>query len=369
MKVRERTVQSKKLRKGSIMIFCVVMMTAVTTVVSATLDLSRIVELRQHQMEREAAWDYAEFGMVSIAEAQMKDSHVYTQDETRTINGITARIRTVSDPMFEGDRGVKATISGILEGKPRQADLRIGKRGPINPFWFAFGHDDGVEIDGTLNVIGDTYHGGDVEYSSNIPTFDGNYYTSESSAPLASNSYRRLLNQMKWFPSWNELDYLSVAVIPYIGNQSWTNPKLSSGSFPTPVYHVAGNLDIGGNYIGNVTIYVKGNLTIKNLKRSNPDVDRYVFIVDGNAILDGNSVECFLIVKGDLLLSNSSSSRMDLIGSFWGTTFATNGRRCSIQADEYFWINPGMGAQYRVPGLWEDDPGLNPVGGGTLPVK
>jgi hypothetical protein len=351
-----------KLKKGSIMIFCVVMMTAVTTVVSATLDLSRIVELRQHQMEREAAWDYTEFAMISIAEAKMKDELVYAQDETRVLNGISARIQTVSDPLFEGDRGVKATISGILEGKNRQVETRIGKRGPINPFWFAFGYNDEFEIGGTLNVIGDSYHGSEISYRVTPPAFDGNYYTSEPSAPLASSAYRTLLNQSKWFPTWVGLDYLLVSTTKYVGNQVWSGPSFSSGVMPPPVYHVSGNLDISGNYSGNATIYVAGNLMIKNLRRRDPDQDRFVFIVDGNVLVDGPNVECFIVTNRAILPSNPTNPRINFIGSFWCNTLTLDTGRFVMNADEYFWINPGMGVQYRIPGLWEEDPGMNPLG-------
>lgn len=355
-----RSDKRKRTRKGSIMIFCVVMMTAITTVISATLDLSRIIELRQHQIERETAWKYTEFGLISIAEAQMKSTKQFSQDETRIINGVTARITTISDPLFEGDRSVLATISGQLEGKARSRTARIGKRGPINPFWFALGSESEVQVDGSLAVTGDIYIGGTITATLSRPIFDGNYYTDKPGAPFASSNYRLLINQSTISPSWESSTYVPVATSVLNGNENWNKPLFPNRTQGSEVHIVNGNLEVSGTYVGNATIYVNGNLSIKGIVPKNAAQDRYVFIVDGNVLLDGSNTECFIICKGEIQAATNTPVRRTLRGAFWSQKFQTNTGRFTIVHDEFFWLNPDAAAEYRVPGMWEENGSLNP---------
>jgi hypothetical protein len=347
-----------KKRRGSVMIFAVVLMAAITTVISTTLDLARIVELRQHQAEREANWRFAVDGIKAIAQVQAEKQHNYQQSFSQTINGIAFTVGAVESKTSTGM--MVATVSGDLDGKSRQESFQFGKRSQVNPFWFVLSTTDSFNLNKDVKAMnGDLVLRNQISFQGGslfIGNSKGDIYTSKSSLPANFTQYLA-----KYYSQPNIGDVIDLPMYQLnaqsviAGGKSLISPVHPNIDTPAQLLYVDGNLNASGTYQGDATYVVAGDLTLDRFVPRNGTSDRVVFVVNGNVYLTSNASRCFVYAKGFIGKSGSGSSAVILTGSAHCSGLNLPGAPGEFYYDNFFLNNQSMAANYFIPGFWEQN--------------
>jgi hypothetical protein len=367
MRIRERRQHSSadgvKKRRGSVMIFSVVLMAAITTVIATTLDLARIVELRQHQSEREAKWRFAVDGIQAISQVKTEKLHEYNQQSTISINNIDFDYRVNEDPA-QGNKMMVGTVSGVLEGNSRQETFQFGKRSQINPFWFLLSTTNQFSINKDMKTFGgDLVLRDRVTFltgSRFIGNWTGDVYTSRSSVSASVTRFDSFFYNQPFVGDPIDLalyERSASSVLP--GGTVLKNINNAQIDTPAALIYVDGDLTVLGNFQGNATYVVAGNLNIDGFAPSNPATDRVVFVVAGSVSLTSAVSQCFIYTQGSLLKGGGGTSATILTGAVHCRDLNLPGVPAEFYMDSYFLNNPTKAADYFIPGFWEQNGVLN----------
>ena len=367
MRIRERRQHSSadgvKKRRGSVMIFSVVLMAAITTVIATTLDLARIVELRQHQSEREAKWRFAVDGIQAITQVNTEKLHEYNQQSNISINNIDFDYRVNEDPS-QGNKMMVGTVSGVLEGNSRQETFQFGKRSQINPFWFLLSTTNPFSINRDMKTYdGDLVLRDKVTFYSDsniIGNRTGDVYTSRSNLSSDFNRFNSYLYNQPFVGDPIDLTlYKQTALSVLTGGTVLKNINNARIDTPAALFYVNGDLTVLGTYRGDATYVVAGNLIIDGFRPSDAASDRVVFVVAGDVYMTSATSRCFIYSSGSLMRSGSGSSARILTGAVHCSSLNLPGIPAEFYFDSYFVDEPTKAADYFIPGFWEQNGVLN----------
>ena len=341
----------KNIRKrGSVLIFCVVLMASVSTILMSTADVGQFTTLRQLRTEDDVRFDYTEDSIKAIFTQKAREtSLILPSDETLTINGynvlVSARAGTgAQSRMVELD----TTITGRRATRRRQ--LFIGSRGPVSPMWFAFGTDSDFVPIRDVTITGDAYLGGDYILGGTVTQVTGDLYcqrqtlSDQMMVGGATTLGRRLVS-----PILDSDSYLAAASSKTSGNQVCKSLSHSSmGGYQSLWYHT-GNLVFDVQYRGRGTVFVKGDVEIKKFDRDSGTAEGLI-IVEGNVDFKTDIFEGFLICSGEVRVA--TGARVDVRGAIWANIFELGNKRLTVDFDNFFWNNPTFDKRMRVPGMW-----------------
>ena len=340
----------KRRDRASILIFCVILMAAVGTIVLTTADLGRAAYRRQALVERDAKFDYSLDGLIAVYSRRIEYNDVIVPTtEEFDVGGLSYKVDLAAGTGARS-RFVDLTVALDVPGYARKRSYALGNLGKVSPTWFGLGTDWDFTPAGTVTVNGDAYLGSDSVLGTNTATVSGSLYcqrTSLTATPTVSG--RTYMGSRNLTPVLDDLTYAAAASTKTSGNQ---NPLIVAfvplGLLQTLWYH-SGNMTLNVAYTGQGTIFVKGNLTISNFKRT-LGVDQAVIVVSGNVTVDASQFDGFLICDGKVTCTNASGLTVN--GGIWANQLVQNCPSITVNFDPFFWNDPSNDARLRVPGMW-----------------
>ena len=328
------------------MIIVVILIAAITTIIAASVDLSRMAVYKQSQSEREAKWQYCvESGQAFVVEDLVALADT-TQSFAKTVNGINLAVSCSPDSFWNSGTSTLITVTGSLDGKSRTTRDYVGKRTKVNPCQFAMYFTTTFAHTIALNVTGDVYMAGTIDASR--LTLAGDLYCPNVTAPiLASHTGSYVGRQPGQSIVLDSAKYLAEVISPTSGTLTLNNPTGVGTLIHSDLRHHTGDLTVSGTATGEITIFVNGNVTIDNLVESVLPLGRLVVICKGNVTLLGSRCDVFVICDGDV------DWKCDVVnGSVSGSTFTKSKPGSVMNFDSYFVSTPSSGFRYYIPGQW-----------------
>ncbi len=339
-----------KRKRAMVMIFVVIMVASITTIIAASVDFGRMASYKQHQLEREAKWQYCVDSAKALVTQDLAASSAYTQSISKTLNGVNLSISSAQDSTWNDPNGEKIVTSGTLEGKAKSSTTYMGKRATVQPPQFALFFTNRATPDAAVTSNADIYYNGTFDASKF--RVSGDVYSSATTSPtfmLLTGSFIGRQPGLKI--SLDDNSYYNNASVKTSGTSTLSSPlNLLSLTHSQLRYHT-GNLTITGTVTGEITVFVKGNVTIKSVSWLTTLISRLVVICDGNVSIDGGTSYAFIICNGDVTSTDSGSSRT-IYGSIAGANFVDTQSTYRVVYDNYFNTNQSGGYRYWLPGQW-----------------
>jgi hypothetical protein len=341
-------------KRGTMMIFVAFMMVAVTTILAASSDLSRIARVRQAQTEREIKWNLAVESAKALAVEGLSTSMNSPQTFSATVNNIPLTIQSELSSSWSNGNGAKVTVSGTLAGKPRQTDFYLGKRSIPNPAVFGcfvtsfFAPNNFWGDKETLRIVGDLYCP-KRSYLRGVEV-SGDLYSSLRAQPTLESLGGSFFGYQPGMSiGLDSAKYSPVADVSTTGDLVLNSPTNSASGTRSKLFYHKGTLTIKGTVTGEITIYVSGNAIIQNPKLATSR-DRLVVIVDGDVEVAKGTSEVFLISNGEATFTDSGSRTIK--GSLACATLKSLSDNITVDFDSYFVNDPVRSAKFRIPGQW-----------------
>ena len=333
-----------------VMIIVVILIAAITTIIAASVDLSRMAVYKQNQAEREAKWQYCvDSGQAFVVEDLVALAGT-TQSFSKTVNGINLAVSSAPDLSWNELTSTKLIVTGTIDGKSRTTELYVGKRQTVNPCKFGLFVTTLLEPDSNVVLTGDAYAG--VTTDAERLSITGDLYCPNAVVPtIGSLTGSYLGRQPTQSITLDRAAYSAQAAIFTSGNLSLTNPTyIGSGAHSQLRYHT-GDLTIQGSTRGEITIFVDGNVTLDNIVNRAGFLGRLVIISTGDVKIEPGTCEAFVIASGKVGDKVRNGART-LNGSLAGGELNKIKHNLTINFDDYFATNALGGFRYWLPGQW-----------------
>ncbi len=332
------------------MIFVALMLLAATTIITSSVDMSRMARLKLGSLERDAKWNLClDSAKALIVEALAKTGST-TQNLSTTLNGIPLNIQSRSTSSWGNGQGCQITVTGTQDGQSRTATLYVGERVTVNPAQFACMVTTQLKpgSQGTLKCRGDLYcpvstTGTGIDARSDV-------YSPLPASPSFSNLDGHFIGrQPKPAISLSNSKYAAVASTTSSGTITLNSPSGPTSWGNSKVYYHTGNLTISGTVTGRVTVYVAGNVVLSNpsLSTSNGS-HRLVVIANGNVTIRSGDSDANVIASGTVTVSGTAN----LNGSLACGTLSGLTSNLTINYDGYFEYWSFESDNFRIPGQW-----------------
>lgn len=329
-------------------------MAAMTTIIASSLDLSAVVEKRQHQMEREAAWQYAQEAAIARVQDRINEANQWTNDFWISINGLSVRARSRASTTWEVGKGVEIDVSGTLDGRFRSVSLRRSGREEPNIFTLAFGVLRQMEMTSNINVTGDAYFLSEPNFNDATQlSVNGDIFTAEVSAEGLEESAVGALyvNQRDFRLNFDLAAYQKNANRTFSGSVQLDKPLFLNSLTRSELIYVEGNLTLSGSYVGNATIVVNGNCFLEN-PRSTTILDHIVLLVNGNVLVGSGTHDVFVACNGTTSNSTNDASSRRIFGSLITSILETGKSNYQIEYENIFEIRPDLKNAFHLPSQW-----------------
>ena len=313
-------------KRGSVLIFCVVLMASVSTILMSAADVGQFTTIRQLKTEDDVRLDYTDESVKAILTQMAKEKSLILPGTTSlTINGSSV---SVAASAGTGSRSrmiqLDVTTTGRKAGRTRR--LFIGKRGTPSPMWFAYSTDSSTTLSNDVTCEGDVYNTGKV-------SVDG---SSRSSMPIFNHTA-------------NMSEYQSAANVALSGNQNVTLLNFLTLANYQTLWYNNGDVTFDVKYSGRGTCVANGNVTIKKFER-NSSADQGLIIVNGNVDIQTNRVQGFVFCSGNVTYSGPGNLQVD--GAIFCNNLDMGGKKLTLTFNPFFWENPTFDKRMRVPGMW-----------------
>jgi hypothetical protein len=325
----------------------VVLMASVSTILMSTADVGQFTTLRQYRAEDDVRFDYIEDSVKAIfTQKAVEQSLILPSNTSLTIGDCTV---SVDASVGTGAKSrmilLDTTISGKKKSRSRQ--LVIGRRKPVSPFWFGLGSIGTLELSNTITCSSDVMLNGDLSGSFGL-TSSAQVYTPRSSFttnPDAANGIKYQTATVS--PSLDSTAY-SAAADNIIASPILPITFVGMGGYQS-LYYRNGDAMLNTSYTGRGTVFINGNLTIRNLTRLAAD-DEIVLIVNGNVVIESNRIPAFLFCSGNVSYAGGGNLTID--GALFCNKLEMGGKKLTVNFDPFFWDAPRWDQRMRVPGMW-----------------
>jgi hypothetical protein len=333
-----------------VMIMVVILIGAITTVIAASVDLGRMAVYKQKQAEREVAWQYCvESGKAFVVEDLVALSDTM-QSFSKTVNGIALSVSCSPDFSWNSITSTRVTVTGILEGKSRTTREYVGKRSTVNPCHFGVFFTSVFNPNSNITLTGDAFLAGSI--SASLLSVTGDLYCPSATAPtVASLTGVYVGRQPGQSLVLNEAKYAAEDPTPTSGNLTLNNPSGTASFFHSELRFHSGDLTIKGTTNGELTIYVKGSVTLDRIKNASSGTNRLVVICNGDVTIFPGANDVFVIASGKIRSSSTTGART-ISGSLAGMEFSNTVSTYTVNFDDYFVTSGFGGYRYYIPGQW-----------------
>lgn len=317
----------------------------------STADVGQFTTLRQYRAEEDVRFDYIEDSVKAIFTQKAVEQSLILPSNTKLVIGNLEVSVDASAGTGTKSRMIllDTTISGKKKSRTRQ--FVIGRRSPVSPFWFALGVMGDLDLSNDIGCNSDVVLNGDLFGAFGLNS-TAQVYTPRSSFTTNPNAEKGVKYETpNLAPPIDSIAYAAAA--DNIIDDSMASPILplsfhGLGGYQS-LYYRNGDATLNTTYTGKGTVFVNGNLTIKNLARLAAD-DEIVLIVNGNVFIESNRVPAFLFCNGSVTYSGAAPMSLD--GALFCNKLEMGGNKLTVNFDPFFWDAPRWDQRMRVPGMW-----------------
>ena len=338
-------------RRGAVLILCTILMASVATILLSTADLGMAAVRMQQAGEDSTRLQYTTDSVAAIATQMMIDKSLILPSTTNlTINGSSVSFDAKA---LTGARSRMVSLMTTVSNQriTKTEELIIGARGPVSPFWFAFGCFGSFSLAAAMTCDSDIYLNGDVSGTGSLATTARVYSAPSMQTLVPTASQGVVYNAPTYAPVADASLYkvaadttVDVAVILPVAPLTF----LSLGSYQS-LWFRDGDFTFNNTYVGLGTCYINGNVSIRRLSAVT-SADKVIVIVNGNVSIDTNNFDGFLFCSGNVTYTGSAGLRVN--GAIHCANFDSGGKRVDITFDPFFWADPQWDKRMRVPGMW-----------------
>lgn len=355
---KRMTLVAKRSKKGSAMIFVLIMVVAITGIVVVGSTYTSALNSYSRRYEDEAMAEEA----FNAAVAQLDDDASYgtvTLPSTRTVslNGVTGTL-TCTDNSANISKSI--LVSGTLttsSGRtyPMSGVVPNSGRGMYNFALFANSNINTSKdiTTGSLGSNGDIHVNGNLTLNGGLgTTINGDAEATGTVGPVTlitvGGSAKPNATAIT-FPTLTSSTYAAAADVT-LGSTTLTGaqvfPSGSNGNYY--LAYVAGNLILNASsFSGKGTIYVTGTVDIKGTVTYADSSSELVIITPGNVNFDFDMIGYFFTAGTCNWSKNISVSR----GGLYAKTISVN-NVIDITLDPYLKSHPGDLYKLHMPGYW-----------------
>lgn len=351
-------------RRGSAMLFAVVMVSLMTIGILASVQLATSAALIQSKREAESKARYAFEGAVQLfltdlrnAAASVPLTKAYAVgDHTVTLN--------VLDNSTSVARTLFATGKLKVQGREYQFTRRLGNSLDPHPFFYSIFTNSQLDplkamTFGSGGSLGDVMFNGGVVVRSNPFVVNGDFESTTSGLPVGASVVGNMLRGARPvpMPPFNVNNYNPGLVGGLLNTVLQLTGSIVGMVFPTVepyrLVYRTGDLSLSGNFSGKGTIVVDGNVTISG-NMTYADADSRLVVLASGRITVAPSVTGYVgfFYTPTEFATSSSVSWANLNKGGIAAQKLTVASPMTIIHDPSFWYSPSDMTRHRVPGYW-----------------
>jgi hypothetical protein len=342
-------------RRGSAMLFILMMVFAITAVVlvGAELSMMNIRDQRRYE-DRIGAESTFDSIVAKIDADSAKATLVIPDTRTVSLNGYTGTFTTVDNSASIANTYKTTGTLTAPNGRtfPLSAVLPVNV---VSMFYYALAVQGAINPKFDLNsgsggANGDIYSNGAITLGSSS-TINGKCITTNATntGGTVTGTRTASFSPAISFPSISGVNYLAAATSVYLTSQTWngvTFPSVAAGA-SYPVLYCAGNLTLSGTITNVGTIYVAGTFNnYADITYANSS-SRLAVISPNDFTLDGNDSGYFF-TPGQLTFFAGGNT---ITGSCVAGSLSMK-KAATLVSDNAIKGNPSEGVRMHLPGLW-----------------
>ena len=344
-----------KRNRGSVVLMCLVLVVATTTVILAECDLTTVGLRYEAQAEKRRDAEYAFDGAIAqVVDDYFNDAVTLPLARQIAIGDVTGTI-TVSDNSATLPRSLKVDGHLTARGSPYTLSRIVGARHPPSVFFYALAvagpltSDQPIET-GAAEASGDMLFGGSVTLSAAGNVVNGDLESAGAiAAPSTTVTGSTLPNAPAVpFPSFVGQNYVAAADTTFSDSAMNGYTFALGGSYP--LVYCGGDLTIQGTFSGKGTIFVAGDVEVAGNMSYADSSSELVIIAAGGIDFDSgvtNAVGYFftpnsLQIAGGLAITRGAIAAGDLE---WTGML-------DIAGDPDVWNTGAEGHSLKLPGMW-----------------
>ena len=356
------TTLRKRRDRGSVMVFAVIIMSAMGSMLLPVMDVATASRKKQNRVETETKEQYIQDGAVRLMDAMLAETRPLPYDVALDLGGYELSMRaknSSADPY----RYVDVDITRTKGSETQVESMVLGSRRAPHPFFYGARIGSALVTSSTFKVAGDAYFESGFGSDTNLVSIAGDLESTGALPPISgltvSGAKRENVPPVP-MPSFNSTDYESAADVRVttltLATALVANllPKSGRG-----LAYSSSNLTVSGSLTGNHTIFVNGNLTINGSIRPILLTQPIVFIVTGDVNWTGGGTSnVFIFCRGTMRRSGGFGPAKILNGGFAAGTFNWASDGLEIHHNSFFFDDPTRLWEFKVPGFWPTRPRL-----------
>ena len=344
-------------QRGSVMVFAIVLVTAMTSVICATVWLTSSLVKSERVYEDQVRARYAAEAITEQA-AQDFTNGTMTLPSTRTpsVTGVTSTV-TATDNSSNIPHTMSVTATSTIHGHAVTVTKIVGLRKAPSPFYYAMFVNAGLTssaafVTGSSGINGDVYSNGAISLTGTGNTINGDLESTSTQSVGTSTITGST------YPSATAITFPTVTSTNYsaVANQTSNSGTLNGATFSTTtgayylLYMNNASVSISGTFTGKGTVYVNGNATISGPITLGNSSSRVAIIASGTITFSSAGPHSAYFYGGACTISATSLTITK--GALVVASLATTTKPITITNDTSVWLSSTEGTNHRLPGFF-----------------
>lgn len=341
-------------RRGSAMIFAIVMVVAITASIMVTLTVTTNALRHVRRQEDITRARYAlEGAMVQAVAEHGKGTYSLPANRNYVVNGFTNAL-TITDNSSSIMRTLSLTGTVPIRGTTYTETRVMGQRLVASPFYYALfvntafptshaittgasGANGDLYAKGAVNLLAITNTvNGELESTSTVTTeqltITGSVFENTPSIPM---------------PTVDPLNYSTASGVTTIGT-SLNGYTFTTGVTGTQLLYAPSDLSLRGTFRNKGTIFVNGNVTVTSAMSYFNTSSRLTVIATGSITFDSPNVVGYFF--GNFCYTGTSGVNVSRGGLAFNNYFLSG--PVTVINDPAVWNDPSEGPKMYLPGFY-----------------
>jgi hypothetical protein len=346
-------------RRGSAMIFAIVLVVSMTTVVVATVWLTSSLVRDERIYEDQTRMKYSIDGATEQVVQDYAAGTLVVLPSTRntTINGVSCAL-TITDNSSNVPHTLSVVSTASYKGRTISETKIVGMRKTPTPFYYALFVNGGLTSSATVttgasSANGDIYSNGAISLTGTGSTINGDL---ESTSTQSIGTTTITGTQ---YPSTTAITFPTVVSTNYssFANQSTGSSTIGNTTFSTTTgaYYLlygtrTSGVSIAGTFTGKGTIFVNGPVTISGPISLANSSSRVAIIANGTITFSSSGPHSAYFYGTTCTLPTGGISITK--GALVVNSLSTTNQPITITNDTSVWLSLTEGVNQRLPGLY-----------------
>jgi hypothetical protein len=341
-------------RRGSAMIFAIVMVVAITTSIMVTLTVTTNALQQVRRQENILRARYAlEGAMVQAVAEHGKGTYSLPATRSYVVNGLSNSL-TITDNSSVLLRTLSITGTVAIRGTTYTESRVMGQRLTASPFYYAIFVNNPVSTSqtittGTSNENGDFYAKGAVSLLALSNTINGELESTSTvtteGLTIAGSVFENV--SALTMPTVNATDYSTASGVTTIGT-SLNGYTFTTGVTGTQLLYAPTDLTLRGTFRNKGTIFVNGDVTVINSMSYFNSSSRLTVIATGSITFNNPTVVGYYF--GTTCFTGASGVNVSRGGLAFNTLSPSG--PVTVTNDPAVWNDPSEGPKMYLPGFY-----------------